>query len=104
MSFYMCDQNLDCWSCALDQATCGHWVEVEYVSHAKWIPVFDPVDGYDHYSCSDCHLYAPFNYIYISDYDENFDGEWVYMGEIENGISEHRTDYCPHCGAKMDSE
>lgn len=58
-------------------------------------------DGYDHHMCPVCSEYALFNYVYIPNYDEDLDGNIVYIGEIENGISEELTPFCPFCGANL---
>jgi hypothetical protein len=66
-----------------------------------WIVNSQSFDGWKHHMCSVCKKDAVFEYRYVSDYDEGFDGEWEYVGKREAGINEHLTDYCPHCGADM---
>ena len=51
--------------------------DVEPVRHGRWIAV---TDGSGRHECSNCHWYAPY-----------------YM----NG-DERLSEYCPHCGARMD--
>lgn len=68
----------------------GRWEEIEETS-----------SGWKQHRCSLCKAEAIFEYTYIDDYDEGIDGEWEYIGQIENGIIEHLTDFCPNCGADM---
>lgn len=69
----------------------------------EWVinPERAPLDSYDHHECPACGEYALFRYVYIDDFDEDFDGDMVYIGEIENGIEEALTPYCPFCGANL---
>lgn len=72
------------------------------VKHGEWELYADNEDGYNHHRCSVCKEDAIFTYIEEPDYDEGLDGEWYYICDIEVGIKEMFTNYCPHCGAKMD--
>lgn len=66
--------------------------------------VYVSEDGYEHHRCSSCGKDAIFDYVTEPMYDEGYDGEWSYVADIETGISEHITDFCPSCGAKMDGD
>ena len=76
-------------------------IEAEPVRHGRWEKV-EGSSGWERHRCSVCKKEATFKYEYIDDYDEDMDGEWEYIGQRENGITEYLTDYCPNCGAKMD--
>ena len=52
-------------------------VDAEPVRHGRWIPVTNGRGGYE---CDQCRNYAP---------------------SYQTG-KEHLSDYCPHCGARMD--
>ena len=78
--------------------------DVAEVVHAKWKPKYNKEDGYWHNVCSACKTESVFEYEYEPDYDEGLDGEWHYIDQMECGIREHLTTYCPNCGAKMDGE
>ena len=78
--------------------------DVVEVVHAKWKPKYNKEDGYWHNVCSACKTESVFEYEYEPDYDEGLDGEWHYIGQMECGIREHLTNYCPNCGAKMHKE
>ena len=67
----------------------------------RWEVIEETSSGWKQHRCSVCKAEAIFEYTYIDDYDEGFDGEWEYIGQIENGITEHLTDFCPNCGADM---
>lgn len=68
----------------------GRWEEIEETS-----------SGWEQHRCSVCKEEAIFEYTYTDDYDEGIDGEWEYIGQREDGIIEHLTDFCPSCGADM---
>ena len=67
----------------------------------RWGVIEETSSGWKQHRCSVCKAEAIFEYTYIDDYDEGVDGEWEYIGQMENGITEHLTDFCPHCGADM---
>lgn len=71
------------------------------VKHGEWELYADNEDGYNHHRCSVCKADAIFTYIEEPNYDEGLDGEWHYICDIEVGIEETLTDYCPHCGVNM---
>lgn len=75
--------------------------DVAEVVHAKWKPKYNKEDGYWHNVCSACKTESVFEYEYEPDYDEGLDGEWHYIDQMECGIREHLTNYCPNCGADM---
>lgn len=79
-------------------------IEAEPVRHGRWIERLDGDCEFVHHMCSECKADAFFQYIIEADWDENIDGEWYNRGDEITGIEEFLTDYCPHCGAKMDSE
>lgn len=72
--------------------------DVEIVRHAEWIE-----DGYDDFPCvcSYCGEEAPhesfFDPVFEYDYEENLQPRGY-----EENIEYIKTQYCPHCGAKMD--
>ncbi len=68
----------------------GRWEEIEETS-----------SGWKQHRCSVCKEEAIFEYTYTDDYDEGIDGEWEYIGQREDGIIEHLTDFCPSCGADV---
>lgn len=67
----------------------------------RWKKIKGTSSGWKQHRCSLCKAEAIFEYTYIDDYDEGIDGEWEYIGQRENGIIEHLTDFCPNCGADM---
>lgn len=73
---------------------------------AKWIKDLEDKakDDYIHHKCSNCGELAFYESIYEDDYDEGIDGEWVNLGQIMTGITEHITKYCPNCGEKMECD
>lgn len=77
--------------------------DVAEVKHGEW-KLCDDAFGNDveYHRCSVCKSEAIFECIYQPIYDENYDGEMEYIAEEFAGINEFLTDYCPHCGAKMD--
>lgn len=72
--------------------------------HGRWIERLDGDCEFVHHMCSECKADAFFQYIIEADWDENIDGEWYNRGDETTGIEEFLTDYCPHCGAKMDGD
>ena len=76
--------------------------DVEIVRHGLWVENLEGDDVWVHHMCSECKSDADFRYIEEEDWDEGMDGEWYYLGKDTIGIEERLTDYCPHCGAKMD--
>ena len=103
MSFYICEKNGNCVDCPrIDpNESCEHWVEVKYMRYAGWWKSFDYGDDYRHSFCSMCGRYAIFDYAYDPALDSPIDENGRVM---DNCIIEYKTDYCPHCGAKMISE
>lgn len=83
-----------------EQAT----ADVREVIHGKWELYDEHEDEYEHHRCSICKEDAIFTYEMESMYDEDFDGEWRYVTDICAGIDEYLTEFCPHCGAKMDGK
>lgn len=72
--------------------------------HAHWEPRYEIIendDGWTHNRCSHCKHDAVFYPTFDEDWDEDIDGEWVSLGTFQDGIEEFLTDYCPHCGARM---
>lgn len=67
----------------------------------RWEKFKGTSSGWEQHRCSACKAEAIFEYTYIDDYDEGIDGEWECIGQKEDGIIEHLTDFCPHCGADM---
>lgn len=67
----------------------------------RWEKFKGTSSGWEQHRCSVCKAEAIFEYTYIDDYDEGIDGEWECIGQKEDGIIEHLTDFCPHCGADM---
>lgn len=67
----------------------------------EWVINSESEDGFEHHMCSCCKENAHYSYTFINDYDEGLDGEWEYLGQIENGIIECLDDYCSNCGAVM---
>ena len=103
----------------INEAETGNWdidlkelkMILKYVPTIDAAPVmrgewFDDENGteWDSHQCSVCKKSSLSEMIYEDDYDEGLDGEWFYLGKRENGIIEHLTNYCPNCGAKMESE
>lgn len=76
--------------------------DVVDVVHGQWELYDDNEDGYSHHRCSNCKEDAIFTYESEDMYDEGYDGEWHYIGDICVGIDEHLTKFCPHCGTKME--
>lgn len=74
------------------------------VRHGRWIERLDGDGEFVHHMCSECKADAFFQYIIEADWDENIDGEWYNRGDEITGIEEFLTDYCPHCGARMDGD
>lgn len=70
----------------------------------RWVVNRKSFDGYEHHRCSHCGTDAPFAYTYRDDWDEGMDGEWYYLGQIDDGIEEQMGFYCPNCGADMRGE
>ena len=79
-------------------------IEAEPVRHGRWIERLDGDGEFVHHMCSECKADAFFQYIIEADWDENIDGEWYNRGDEITGIEEFLTDYCPHCGARMDGD
>ena len=79
-------------------------LEAEPVRHGRWIERLDGDCEFVHHMCSECKADAFFQYIIEADWDENIDGEWYNRGDEITGIEEFLTDYCPHCGARMDGD
>lgn len=79
---FICEKEFDCVDCPrIDpKESCEHWVEVEQVSHGKWILEREPNGRPYCFHCSVC------------------DGDFHHIG-IKSA-----TKYCPNCGAKMDLE
>ena len=75
---FICDKDEHCIDCPKNypDEQCEHWVEVDYVVHGHW-----EHDEAGANFCSVCDMYP---------YD---DGEYHLVWH---------TDYCPHCGTKMD--
>ena len=69
--------------------------------YGKWIMRDSEYDNYEHHYCSMCNIEAIFEYISEPIYEEDCDGEIHYVADINTGINEHLTDFCPHCGTKM---
>lgn len=69
-----------------------------------WELYYDNKDGFDHHCCSECRREAIFEFIKEPDYDEDYDGNMQYLGEIIVGIYEYLTPYCPYCGNKLIKE
>ena len=67
----------------------------------RWEKFEETSSGWKQHRCSVCKAEGIFGYTYTDDYDEGIDGEWEYIGQIEDGIIEHQTDFCPSCGADM---
>ncbi len=67
----------------------------------RWEVIEETSSGWKQHRCSVCKSEAIFEYTYSDDYDEGIDGEWEYIGQREDGIIEHLTDFCPSCGADM---
>lgn len=67
-----------------------------------WVVNRKSLDGYIHHRCSFCGTDSPFVYTYHDDWDDGVDGEWYYLGQIEDGIEERMGLYCPNCGARME--
>lgn len=82
----------------------SHTIEAEPVRHGRWIERLDGDCEFVHHMCSECKADAFFQYIIEADWDENIDGEWYNRGDEITGIEEFLTDYCPHCGARMDGD
>jgi hypothetical protein len=78
--------------------------EREPVRHGRWIERLDGDGEFVHHMCSECKADAFFQYIIEADWDENIDGEWYNRGDEITGIEEFLTDYCHHCGARMDGD
>lgn len=76
-------------------------VEAEPIHYGWWELRGEHPDGYDHHYCTNCNQPALFHYEYRPDYTEDYDGEWRYLCDVEDGISEFLTKRCPHCGARM---
>lgn len=74
--------------------------DVTEVVHSNW-QVHVSEDGYEHHFCPECGEDAIFDYVNEPMYDKCLDGEMEYCGDVEVGISEHITPYCPNCGARM---
>lgn len=75
MSLFICEKDQHCVDCPRNypEERCEHWVEVEYVRHAKWVWVKD------HWECSACR------------------GKRFH--DIALGLD---ATFCGVCGAKMD--
>ena len=98
------------WQCTVNMSDVGMMIEdaptvdaVE-VMHGEWEKHDESKDDFYHHRCSICKVDAPFNYVETEDYDEDMDGEWCFVGLRIADIVEHFTNYCPHCGAKMDGK
>lgn len=68
----------------------------------QWVVSRKTSDGYERHRCSHCGTDAPFVYTYRDNWDKGMDGEWYYLGQIEDGIEEQMDLYCPYCGARME--
>ena len=77
--------------------------DVAEVVHSNW-QIHISEDGWEHHFCPICGEDAICECVYQPNYDEDLDGEWRYCGDIEVGISEHITSFCPNCGTRMDRE
>lgn len=104
-----CGRNHADWSngfeCGMQQAIdIIAAADVVEVRHGEWIEHDESKDDFYHHRCSICKVDAPFNYVETEDYDEGMDGEWCFIGMRIADIVEHLTNYCPHCGAKMDGK
>lgn len=83
---YICEKRYSCSDCPIDHSdsdvVCEHLIEVDYVTHAKWLPTrIRDVRGehlYDEWKCSNCETSAETNYK-------------PKLGK-----------YCSECGARMD--
>ena len=64
--------------------------DVVEVVHGRWVDRWGGKYANPHYECSECEISAP----YRCDHDVLARVLWV----------QDLTDYCPHCGAKMESE
>ena len=77
---------------------CTHYVDKnDNVRYGRWI--YD--EDYDMFSCSECQCVAPS----VNTFEEQFDYDWD-ENLISTGYEEYtsyiQTDYCPHCGVKME--
>ena len=80
LEIMMCDGNYKTALIMLEEKIrTAPTIEVEPVKHGQWIPVTNGRGGFE---CSICHNYAP-------SYQDGV--EWLSL-------------YCPHCGAKMNTE
>lgn len=78
--------------------------DVTEVVYSKWELYDGHEDGYSHHRCSHCKTDAIFTYDMEPMYDEGYDGEWHYITDIDVGINEYLTPFCPYCGAKTITE
>ena len=76
-------------------------VDAVEVVHGRWIKRVFQSDGYEHHVCSVCGAPAPFWTFNDCDYDEDFNGEWIYLGPRQIGINELITKHCSNCGARL---
>ena len=76
--------------------------DVEEVRNGEWVKSEnEDYDDYEHHYCSVCNAVALFSYQTEPMYDEDYDGDMKFVCEIDVGILEDLTAYCPNCGAKM---
>ena len=65
-------------------------IDAAPVVHGRWVDRWGGKYANPHYECSECKKSA----LYKCDYDVLANGLWL----------QDLSDYCPHCGAKMDLE